>query len=75
MTSIEGCPYVFSTNGRTPVSGFSKAKARLDSLMEISDWRLHNLRRTAAIGMARLGCLLTSSRLRSTISREPRQAS
>ncbi|MFD0460573.1 site-specific integrase [Microvirga aerilata] len=52
---IEGCPYVFSTNGRTPVSGFSKAKARLDSLMTVQDWRLHDLRRTAATGMAGLG--------------------
>jgi len=52
---IEGCPYVFSTNGRTPVSGFSKAKARLDGLMSVQAWRLHDLRRTAATGMAGLG--------------------
>jgi integrase len=52
---------VFSTNGRTPVSGFSKMKARLDREMqalagkEIQPWRLHDLRRTAATGMARAG--------------------
>lgn len=49
-------PYVFSTNGETPVSGFSKAKARVDhrisanaqqsKTLEISDWTLHDLRRT-----------------------------
>jgi hypothetical protein len=55
VTPIEGCPYVFSTNGRTPVSGFSKAKARLDGLMTVQDWRLHDLRSTAATGMAGLG--------------------
>jgi integrase len=51
---IEGCPYVFSTNGRTPVSGFSKLKRRLDHAMGVSNWRLHDLRRTCATGMAGL---------------------
>lgn len=58
VTPIEGCPYVFSTKGRegrTHVSGFSKAKALLDGLMTVQDWRLHDLRRTAATGMAGLG--------------------
>ena len=64
---IEACRYVFSTNGRTPVSGFSKIKRRLDALMlaeaekergtdtNLAPWRLHDLRRTAATGMASLG--------------------
>ena len=47
--------YVFSTTGTTPVSGFSKAKVRLDTLLDIADWRLHDLRRTAASGMAEIG--------------------
>jgi site-specific recombinase XerD len=51
---IEGCPYVFSTNGRTPVSGFSKLKRRLDRAIGASGWRLHDLRRTCATGMAAL---------------------
>jgi integrase len=52
--------YVFTTNGRSAVSGFSRAKERLDALMakaaghEIEPWILHDLRRTAATGMARL---------------------
>jgi integrase len=37
------------------VSGFSKAKARLDGILKIPAWRIHDLRRTAATGMARLG--------------------
>ena len=62
----EGSNLVFSTNGRTPVSGFSRMKRRLDALMlaaakqerrnvTIAPWRLHDLRRTAATGMAEIG--------------------
>lgn len=56
--------FVFSTTGNTPISGFSKIKKRLDQLMlsgpaknriEIAAWRLHDLRRSAATGMASLG--------------------
>ena len=43
---------VFTTTGRSAVSGFSKAKAALDARSEVSDWRLHDLRRTAATLMA-----------------------
>jgi integrase len=53
---IKGSPFVFPS-GRSPatkhVSGFSKAKARLDTMSGVTDWRLHDLRRTAASGMAR----------------------
>jgi len=64
---IERCPYVFSTTGKTPVSGFSKAKVQLDEAMlaaaekergkdaTIEPWRIHDLRRTAATGMAGIG--------------------
>ena len=45
---------VFSTTGSTPVSGFSKAKKRCDRLFGVTGWRLHDLRRTVASGMARL---------------------
>jgi integrase len=47
--------YIFSTNGKTPISGFSKAKKRCDDIVEIPVWRLHDLRRTAASGMAEIG--------------------
>jgi integrase len=46
---------VFSSDGGTLFQGFSKAKARLDRLSGVSDWTLHDLRRTAVSGMARLG--------------------
>ena len=67
-----GGEYVFSTTTRSPISGFSKGKARLDMLIlevrresaieagadptaipEWPEWRVHDLRRTVASGMAR----------------------
>jgi integrase len=44
-----------SSNRLKPVSSFGRTKARLDQLSGVTDWRLHDLRRTAASGMARLG--------------------
>jgi len=65
LPRVSGWP-VFTINGR-PVSGFSQGKNRLDAAMlaakrnELGDaaeaiphWILHDLRRTAATGMARL---------------------
>ena len=46
---------VFSADGQTLFQGYSKAKARLDRLSGVSDWTLHDLRRTVVSGMARLG--------------------
>lgn len=57
---------VFSTTGKTTVSGFSGAKRRLDREVArlvvkdkdcpaVAAWRLHDLRRTLATGMQRLG--------------------
>lgn len=43
---------VFTTTGKTAASGFSKAKQRLDVLSAVTNWRLHDLRRTAATMMA-----------------------
>ena len=45
--------FLFSTmGGKSPVSGFSKAKARLDKICGITDWTLHDLRRSVATHMA-----------------------
>jgi integrase len=61
---IEALPdlgdYVFTTTGDTPISGFAKAKTRLDHYLSrkgnpLGDWRFHDLRRTAATHMVRLG--------------------
>jgi len=47
-------PFVFTTNGKTPVSGFSKAEKRLKTMTDISDMRAHDFRRTFASSLARL---------------------
>lgn len=41
-----------------PFSGWSKAKARLDARSDVTDWVLHDLRRTMATGLQRLGVRL-----------------
>lgn len=97
LPRVEGSEFVFTTTGKTAISGWSKAKRELDreacrvlnpnligqfevlssgsdddaaarklgfesadELIEsiMPDWRLHDLRRTAATGMQRLGVSL-----------------
>jgi integrase len=41
--------------GQRGFSGWSKAKARLDEVIKIPQWRIHDLRRTCATGMGELG--------------------
>jgi integrase len=43
---------------RGPFNGWSKAKAALDAKSRVTNWRLHDLRRTAATGLQRLGVRL-----------------
>jgi integrase len=66
--------FVFSTTGRTAVSGFSRMKATVDGLIAersreeaeargdvpdaMSDWILHDLRRTLATNLQKLGVRL-----------------
>jgi integrase len=68
---IDGCDFVFSTTGRTPVSGISKAKVTLDAAIikarrdaaekaerkptPLVPWRIHDLRRSGVSTLARLG--------------------
>ncbi len=58
--------HVFSTTGgKRPVSGYSKAKLRIEKELNkalaeggaaaLAGWQIHDLRRTAASGMAKLG--------------------
>ena len=56
-------PLIFTTNGKTSVSGFSKGKRHIDAAVKaiageddpLDPWTLHDLRRTFASGCARLG--------------------
>lgn len=53
--------FLFTTTGRGPVSGFSKAKTMLDKMLaadgagDFPHWTFHDLRRTGATGLARIG--------------------
>jgi integrase len=49
-------PFVFSTtDGARPISGFSKAKARLDRVLgDTASWRFHDLRRSVRTGLGGL---------------------
>jgi integrase len=56
-----GGDFMFGLGGRSGFSGFSKAKRRLDETIaeladrELPEWDLHDLRRSVATGMAKLG--------------------
>jgi integrase len=56
---IGGAPrlgrFVFSLSGKRPFQDFTNAKRALDEVSEVTNWRLHDLRRTCVSGMARLG--------------------
>ena len=71
LAIIEGLPkasrdgtdpdLVFTTNGQSPISGWSKAKRDLDAELKdakIEPWTLHDIRRTVATGLQRLGISL-----------------
>jgi integrase len=48
--------FIFTLNGERPVRSYSDAKRKLDAAMSDSaPWVIHDLRRTCASGMARLG--------------------
>jgi integrase len=61
------CEFIFSGDGRTPISGFSKFKTRFDAAVlkavreqdpkaePLPNWTLHDLRRTARTLLTRAG--------------------
>lgn len=62
-----GCPYIFTTNGKSPINGFSKLKIKADAAIArlketggyegqfVEPWTLHDLRRTFSTGLIELG--------------------
>ncbi len=54
----DGEPELVFPGQRGAFNGFSKAKAALDEASGVKDWRLHDLRRTMATGLQRLGVRL-----------------
>lgn len=62
LPRMAGSDLVFTTTGKSCVSGFSKAKAALDAAVKrnnnghpLPEWRAHDIRRSAATGLQRLG--------------------
>ncbi len=62
VNPVDLCPFVFTTTGKTYVTGYSKVKARLDTAIAekreeagradpMEGWTFHDLRRTAATRM------------------------
>jgi integrase len=51
------CEFVFTADGRRPVRGWASSKERISKRagIDVNSWRLHDLRRTAASGMQKLG--------------------
>jgi integrase len=52
---LAGCPFVFSTDGRSALNGYHHFKTRFDARCGVTGWRLHDLRRTARSLMSRAG--------------------
>jgi len=55
LPKFEGGFILTSTAGRRPMQNFTDIKLDLDKESGVTGWRYHDLRRTAASGMARLG--------------------
>lgn len=55
LPRMAGSDFVFTTTGTSPVSGWDRAKKSLDGLVDMPGWRVHDLRRTLATGLQRLG--------------------
>ena len=51
---VAGCDYLFTVDGKKTITGWSRAKAKLDAACGVQDWRIHDLRRSTATGMQKL---------------------
>jgi integrase len=56
LPHIAESDFVFTTSGKSPVSDWSRAKTDIDRIAAlVRDWRIHDLRRTCATGLQKLG--------------------
>jgi integrase len=55
LPRVDGCAFVFTTDGKHPLSGFSKFKKDFDKTSGTNAWVLHDTRRTARSLMSRGG--------------------
>lgn len=82
LPRYQDCPWAFTTNGKAPMSGWSKLMAKLRDAAKLDGpWTLHDLRRTFRSGLTRLRVdpdiaeIMLNHRpetLRATYDREPR---
>ncbi len=50
-----GCDFALTRGGKTAIGDFSGIKAAIDEASGVADWRVHDLRRTVATGLEKLG--------------------
>ena len=55
LPRIADSDFVFTNNGVKPIVAWARPKADLDDVSGITGWRIHDLRRTLATGMQKLG--------------------
>jgi integrase len=55
MPRIDGCDFIFTSNGITPINSFGDPKRLLDKRSGVTGWRLHDLRRSARSLLSRIG--------------------
>jgi integrase len=55
LSRIDGCDFIFTSNGITPINSFSDPKRLLDKRSGVTGWRLHDLRRSARSLLSRAG--------------------
>jgi integrase len=58
LPRIDDSPFVFTTNGKAPLVDWSGAKRELNKRVPLEPWIIHDLRRTCATGLQRLGVAL-----------------
>jgi integrase len=55
LPRFQDCPYVFTVNGRTPFTTFSRGKKELDKLSGVTGWVVHDTRRCVRSLLSRIG--------------------
>jgi integrase len=58
LPRISGSDFVFTSDGTKPLKGWPRNKLQLDAKSGVADWVIHDLRRTVATGLQKLGISL-----------------
>jgi integrase len=57
LPRFKGSDWIFTVDGRHPMSSFTRLKGKLDEAAKVTGWKLHDLRRTGRTVMADLEVL------------------